>query len=73
MKSSIITVKTMTIGLKAKKLLSSHGVKAVLIKIDHTSSETGCSYGLELPDKDFYNAIALLRDHGIEYGVYRQK
>lgn len=73
MKKNIVTVKTITIGLKGKKLLNARGIKSGIVKIDSTRSETGCQYGLEFYERDFYEAISILKDHGISYGVYKQK
>ena len=73
MKKSILTVKTITIGLKAKKALSACGIKSKLVKIDYTNSENGCQYGLEFDEQNFYEVISTLRKHGIDYGVYKSK
>ena len=73
MKTSIITVKTITIGMKARKALSSRGIKSRLIKIDANQSQNGCQYGVEFTATDFYDAIRALRENEIEYGVYKPK
>ena len=73
MKKSILTVKTITIGLKAKKTLSGRVIKSSLVKIDYTKSENGCQYGLEFNEQDLYEVISTLREHGISYGVYKEK
>lgn len=73
MKKSIVTIKTVTIGLKARKILSGHGIKSSLVKIDSEKSENGCRYGLEFNEKDFYDVISALKEKGIEYGVYRSQ
>ena len=70
---SIITVKTLTLGLKARKSLSAQGIKSRLIKIDYSKSESGCQYGIELSSIRYYDAIRVLRENGIEYGVYKEK
>ena len=73
MKTNIVTVKTVTIGLKGKRALSARGIKANIVKIDSTKSESGCQYGLEFKENKFYDVIATLRENGIEYGVYYPK
>ena len=73
MKTDIVTVKTITIGLKGKKALAAKGIKSDLIKIDFTKSQKGCQYGLQFNERDFYDVISILREHEIEYGVYDQK
>ena len=70
---SIVTVKTITIGLKGKKTLASHGIKARVVKIDASKSQNGCQYGIEFPSEHFYNAVRILRENEIEYGVYHSK
>ena len=70
MKKSIVTVKTLTIGLKGKKALSSHGIKSRLVKIDASRSYNGCQYGIEFDAGNFYDAVRILRESEIEYGVY---
>ena len=69
----IVTVKTVTVGLKGKKALSSHGIKAKIVKIDGSEADKGCQYGIEFRDSDFYSAVSILRENGIEYGVYKAK
>ena len=73
MKTSIVTVKTITIGMKGKKALSSRGIKSRLVKIDASQSQNGCQYGIEFPASNFYDAIRALRENEIEYGVYKPK
>lgn len=71
MKTKIVTVKTITIGLKGKKALAAHGIKAALIKIDFTNSQNGCQYGISFDERDYHNAISILKENGIEYGAYK--
>ena len=70
---SIVTVKTVTIGLKAKKALSAQRIKSRLVKIDASKSQNGCQYGVEFEAESFYEAARILRENGIEYGVYKSK
>lgn len=70
---SIVTVKTVTIGLKGKKALSAYGIKSRVVKIDAGKSQNGCQYGIEFETDNFYEAVSALRESGIEYGVYRSK
>ena len=73
MKKCILTVKTITVGLKARKALNAQGIKSSIVKIDSTKSESGCQYGLEFNDRDFYEVISILREYNINYGVYEPK
>jgi hypothetical protein len=73
LKKVLLTVKTVTIGLKARKILRVCGIKSSLVKIDYTKSENGCQYGLEFDERDFYEVISALKKHKINYGVYKPK
>ena len=53
MKTNIVTVKTITIGMKGKKALASRGIKSSLVKIDFSQSENGCQYGLKFNERDY--------------------
>lgn len=71
MRSNTVTVKTITIGLKGKKALANQGIKSSLVKIDFTQTENGCQYGLKFNERDYYDVISILKEQGIEYGVYK--
>ena len=71
MKTNVVTVKTITIGLKGKKALAANGIKSSLVKIDFTKAENGCQYGLKFNERDYRDVIKVLRESNIEYGVYR--
>ena len=71
LRSNTVTVKTITIGLKGKKALAAQGIKSDLVKIDFTQTENGCQYGLKFNERDYYNVISILKEQGIEYGVYK--
>ena len=73
MKTSVVTVKTVTIGLKGKKVLAADGIKSSLVKIDFTKAQNGCQYGLRFDERDYRNVIRILKENEIEYGVYREK
>ena len=73
MKTNVITVKTITIGLKAKKALALSGIKSTLVKIDYTKAQNGCQYGLRFNERDYRDVIKILKENGIEYGAYREK
>ena len=59
--------------MKGKKALSKRGIKSSLVKIDYTKNQTGCQYGLEFNESDFYDVISVLRENDIQYGVYEEK
>ena len=70
MKNAILAVGTMTNALKARKLLQKSNVRSKLIKLDSTKTLTGCSYGLEIFERDLYSAFSILRDAEISYSIY---
>ena len=70
MKNSIITVKTITLGLKVKKALAARGIKSRIVKTDASKSRSGCQYGIEFDSSHFYDVVSVMREYEIEYGVY---
>ena len=67
LKTDIITVSTMTHAMKAKKALIKRGINARVIKLNTTLYQTGCSYGIEFPSAEFYNAISIIKELGLQY------
>ena len=65
MKTGIITVSTVTVGIKARKILAKSGIKTKIVKLD--SERSGCTYGLEFNIKDFYDIASILRTNKIDY------
>ena len=70
MKLAIITVGTVTYALKCRKLLSKAGIQSKLVKLDSSKTSKGCTYGIELRSEDFYSAVVILRENGIDYSLY---
>ena len=70
LKTTVITVGSVTYAIKAKKLLLREGISAKLIKVSDTIIAQGCAHGIEIPAKDFYTAVSVLRNANIEYKVY---
>ncbi len=73
LKKDVITVKSVTVGLKCVKMLSRNNIKSKLIKTDSEKTEYGCGYGIEVKSEDFFNVISLMKDHNIPYSVYHLK
>ena len=67
MKSDILAVPTNTYAIKAKKALLKQNIAANVIKIDAFEQKVGCSYGIEFPSSEFYNAIAIMKGLNIPY------
>ncbi len=72
MKTTVLTVGSVTHAIKAKKLLSREGLRAKLIKTDASKTAHGCAYGIEIPTKDFYTAVSILRSAGVYYQLYEK-
>ena len=72
MKVTVLTVKSVTYALKAKKLLLREGISARLVKTSDVGIAQGCTHGIEIPSNDLYTAAAILRNAGMEYKVYEK-
>ena len=73
MNTATITVGSVTYALKVKKSLEREGIRATLVKVDSSKSKNGCTYGIKISNNNFYDAISVLRNYGIEYSVYNDK
>lgn len=73
MNKTTITVGSVTYAIKLRKLLIKAGIGSRLVKVDNTSLNKGCSHGVEILDSDFYQAIVIMKDNGIEYSVYNKQ
>ena len=71
MKTIIITLGSMTLAIKAKKLLSKNGINAKLVKPVASQTSNGCSYGIEVGPNDFYSSIVILKSKNMEYSVHK--
>ena len=69
MQKVIITFNSVTYALKGRKSLSRAGVEARLIKVDAELTK-GCTYGLEIDNGLFLDAVRVLKDAGLDYKVY---
>lgn len=67
LKKAVITLESMTYGLKAKKVLSTKGIISKLIKISSDFKDSGCTYGLELEYKNLFIAKKILKDAEIPF------
>ncbi len=73
MKTTVLTVGSVTYAIKAKRLLSREGISAKLIKSNAENTAEGCAYGIKFPTKDFYGAVSVLRSAGIYYQIYEKQ
>ena len=69
MQKVIVTFNSVTYALKGRKLLSRADIESRLIKVD-TELTRSCTYGLEIDNNLFLDAIRILKTAGIDYRVY---
>jgi hypothetical protein len=68
--TTTITVGSVTYAIKVKKLLERAGIRSNLIKVDASRSSKGCTYGIKINTAFFYDAVSIMKNHGINYSVY---
>ena len=69
MNTIAIKVSSVTYAIKAKKLFERAGITARLVKSDSSATNKGCTYGVNIDSRFFYDAVSILKNHGIEYSV----
>ena len=72
MSKIILTTITPTYALKAKRILKAYGINAEVVKVTRTKS-TGCTGGIQVDDKDLYDAISILNNANIKHNLYTGK
>ena len=53
--------------MKIRRMLLRAGIKSKLVKV----VKNGCVHGLEIDRAEFYNAIKVMMENGINYSVYK--
>ena len=69
MRKIIITTASVTIAMKAKRLLEAQNFNTRLVKIDNISKSKSCTHGIEIDYKDFLAAVSILKSNNIPYNV----
>lgn len=67
MKTVDIAVESVTVAIKARKLLLRDGVSAKVVKSVKNVGNAGCMYALRIKEADFFAAAAALRRAEISY------
>lgn len=67
----ILSIGSITYATKAKKLLLKRGVLAEVVKTDFYKKSEGCSFGIVIAYRNFYEAVGILRENNISYTVYK--
>ena len=62
---TVIQLQSLTHAMKAKKLLSEHGIGARVIKPDARRSEKGCGYGITIDRKQAEKTVLILKENRI--------
>ena len=73
MKKIIITVGSVTYAIKLKRILAKAKIISRLVKVSQGDLSGGCIHGVELSERDFYQAVVIMRDNNISYSVYNDK
>ena len=60
-------MESVTIAMKLRRILLREGIKSKLVKV----VQNGCTHGIEIYRADFYNAIVVMKENGINYSVYK--
>ena len=66
MNTYIAVIDSMTIGLKAKKILSQSSIKSNVVKLKSSITGNGCSYGLEFDYIQYVNVKHILEQANIK-------
>ena len=69
MNKVIIYVGAMTYAIKLRKMLARAGIESRQVK---SLEGDGCTHGVEIMHRDFYGAIVILKDNGMEYTIKEQ-
>ena len=66
MNKIIVTVSTVTLAIKLRKLLLRDGIRSRLVKLNGTH---GCVHGIEIYRTDFYRTVFIMKENDIAYKV----
>ena len=64
----IISMKTLTEAMKAKKILYHIGADADIVNLDANIIRGGCAYGIRFYGKDIDEVVRLLDRNAVGYG-----
>ena len=67
MRMNCITFRSITPAQQGQRLLRRSGVEAVLQRTPRWMEEKGCGYCLRLSEQDCLQAVALLRQSGLQF------
>ena len=73
MNKTTVIVGSVTYAIKLKKLLRRVGIEATIVKHDNNENNLGCTYGVSIPESDFYSAVVIMKENNINYSVLRAR
>ena len=73
MNKIVLSTASVTYAIKGTRLLSSAKIPSKLVKIDTSTTNTGCTHGIMINENDFLSSVKILRDNGIPYSVYKDR
>ena len=65
----IVTMKTMTAAVRAKRAAMSVGINCEIVSLDRNMTKNGCAYGLRYPCHTGEKLLLQLSERGVEYGT----
>ena len=72
MKYCYITFRSVTYGQQGERVLQKNGIQTVLLRTPGWMEKKGCGYCLRLRSQDVTEAVALLRENGVDFRrIYR--
>jgi hypothetical protein len=72
MKASLITLKNLTLAMKATHVLKNEGVITRVVKLNGHDEYGECKSGLEFDWKEEFRVIEILKKNGIPYSSVRR-
>lgn len=63
----VATLKSMTIALKAKKILNNAFIECEIIKLEANLTKRGCGYGIKFDCINYYSVEKILNDNKVKY------
>lgn len=69
MNTTTIVFSSITYAIKAKKVLKRINLNVKLVKTDGNKTDFGCTYGIKIPTKSFFDVILELKKENIDYVV----
>ncbi len=67
MSNCLITLKSATFAMKAKKILSENSILSSIVKLDSEYTGKGCSHGIRVDCRHKARAEHLLKENSVPY------